>query len=461
MFNTTDPEPLTCDAVNAAVCAGLHAVRDDGLLSPAVSDQIQAILEDFYARVSLDLDGRDEAYWQSFQALFGFAKVDVDRRVTPMNAANLCPEPTALLQASNLLRLEYNNNVAQQLRTGGKLRALQLEQTRRSLAALLKLPNANNLAVVRNASEGNNAINNGYRDWKKGDNVVLWDGNHPTNNVAWDLRQRHAPTPFEIKRVSLLRTDTPDQIASKFIAVIDDHTRIVSYSLISNSNGIRIPDTAVWKIWKHALGKANCHVHVDGTMGWGAVRVDLTAPPFHSFTSSAHKWFLGPKETAILYMAAKQAPNFVPNIYAYDYKIHIYDLKDIPANALRFELIGQRDDANLITLQWTAAMWQLLQAKQPEQRVTELADHLIGLLDRRDKRWVLVTPADAQQRAGVLWFAAPRGNRKQTLSDFIYEHHRIAAAGNDALFRVCPHIYNTKDDLVRLVKGMNAWYEGP
>lgn len=459
MFATTDREMLTCADVNAEVGRDLDDARDAGLLSAGVSDEIQRILAAFYAAVSVDGPRRDEAYWRGFQALFGFAQVDPGRRVIPMNAANLCPEPTALLRASNLLRLEYNENVAQQLRTRGGVRVGQLEATRRSLAALLGLTDADSLAIVRNASEGNSAINNGHRGWRSGENVVLWGGNHPTNNAAWALRQ--ASEPFAIRRVTLQPTDTPEQVARKFIAEIDDQTRFVSYSLISNINGIRVPDSAVAKIWDHARTRANCHVHIDGTMALGALPINLGDPHCHSFTSSAHKWFLGPKETAILYMASERAPKFVPNIYAYDYKIHFHDLREIPRSALRFELIGQRDDANIIALHWTALMWQLLQAKRPYQRVTELADYIITQLAKPAGRWELLTPGPQEQRAGVLWIKAPQGRRSATLYKAIYDRQdaRIAASGDDALFRVCPHIYNTQSDIDRLVSGMNAWYE--
>src|SRR5207245_1829993 len=96
--------------------------------------------------------------------------------------------------------------------------------------------------------------------------------------------------------------------------------------------------------------RLNCHVHIDGTMEWGARAVDLSRPRCHSFVSSAHKWFLGPKETGILYMSPDKVQNFAPSIFAYDYKIEIGNWADMPKSALRFELLGQRDDVNIITL---------------------------------------------------------------------------------------------------------------
>ncbi|NIP83132.1 MAG: aminotransferase class V-fold PLP-dependent enzyme, partial [Gemmatimonadetes bacterium] len=43
---------------------------------------------------------------------------------------------------------------------------------------------ADEIAIVRNTSEGNNTVVNGL-ELGPGDEVVIWDQNHPTNNVAW------------------------------------------------------------------------------------------------------------------------------------------------------------------------------------------------------------------------------------------------------------------------------------
>lgn len=54
-----------------------------------------------------------------------FASVAPSERVTPMNAANLCPEPTARIESLNELHLEYNLDISQQMRTAQGERVLQ------------------------------------------------------------------------------------------------------------------------------------------------------------------------------------------------------------------------------------------------------------------------------------------------------------------------------------------------
>jgi selenocysteine lyase/cysteine desulfurase len=341
-------------------------------------------------------------------------------------------------------------------------RVLQLEHARQRIADGLKLRSQNDLAIVRNASEGNNAISCGYRNWNTAsrENVVLWSENHPTNLEAWRLRAEwgrpHNNPLFTIRLVSFPSNASDQFITNAFIGSIDNQTRFVSFSETANSTGFRIPERVISNIWERVQTLPNCHVHIDGTMSWGARSVDLSNPRCHSFVSSAHKWFLGPKETGILYMAPDKVQNFVPSIFAYDYKITVPDKwQDMPNNALRFELIGQRDDVNIITLAWTQMMWDVLEGHKPDERVAYLAQYLMGKL--LESGWALITPQDPTRSWGVVRVHADQGGRQKSLYDWLYDNVHIAGSGNDKTFRLCPHIYNTLADIDRAVEGMNTW----
>lgn len=84
------------------------------------------------------------------------------------------------------------------------------EEARRKLAAFIGA-GEDEIAVVRNTSEANNLIVTGL-ELKAGDEVVLFDQNHPTNNVAWDVRA--ARIGFTVKRVSL---QTPPESTEEIV----------------------------------------------------------------------------------------------------------------------------------------------------------------------------------------------------------------------------------------------------
>jgi cysteine desulfurase/selenocysteine lyase len=454
-------------------------------------DERQAVLALLKPLFDLIRDSpRGEPFWLAFQRHFGFQ--GARPRIVPMNAANLCPEPEPLIAAANLLRIAYNRNVAQQVRTAGGPRVAQLENVRARLARSLGLPpeRKNDLALIRNSSEGNNAIHCGFRDWTRTDDlaqldsVVVWDDNHPTNLDAWRLRRDPARRPrnnrdkpdtpqqgdlFELITLGLDRRDDSEQIAKAFIGRIDKRTRFVTFSETSNGSGMRIPEKAIERIWQHVAANAHpdCHVHIDGTMSWGARPVNLSRAHCHSFVSSAHKWFMGPKETAVFYMRKDRAVRFTPSIHAYDYQIKVPAWDKLPDDALRFELLGQRDDVNLITLDLTQMMWDLLAAHQPYARVTHLADRMKRQLLKF--QWRLRTPESAETSAGIVRVEAPRepGERSPSLYNWMYDaarEHRFGGSGGGdtpekETFRLCPHLYNTEDDIDHAVASMNAWRE--
>ena len=131
----------------------------------------------------------------------------------------------------------------------------------------------------------------------------------------------------------------------------------------------------------------------------------------------------------------------------------------MPDTALRFELLGQRDDVNLIILACTQLMWTALQVRDPDKRVAHLSTYLIEELANSRPKWELITPSGSDRRWGVVRIVAPQEDRSKSLYDWQYDTkgYRIAGSGDDKTFRLCPHIYNTEQDIKLAVRGMNAW----
>ena len=235
------------------------------------------------------------------RALFDFPEARV-----PMNAANLCPSPRSVAEAVTRLTRTIDLDCSFQNRARfGEL----LEASRATVAAQLGVPAAE-VALVRNTSEANNIVNAGL-DLGPGDEVVLWEQNHPTNAVAWDVRAaRHG---FAVVRVAVPEDPADeDALLAPFLAALSPRTRVLAVTHISNISGIRLPI--------HRLGEAlagrGVHFHVDGAQSWGAVALDLPAVGCHSFSGSAHKWFMGPKEVGLLWVHSDAIERIWPAVVA-------------------------------------------------------------------------------------------------------------------------------------------------
>ncbi|MEC9223603.1 MAG: aminotransferase class V-fold PLP-dependent enzyme, partial [Pseudomonadota bacterium] len=120
----------------------------------------------------------EQDYWPLVRSKFAFSEASV-----PMNAANLCPSFRAVAETVEMLTYDIDRDCS--FNNRAKFEGL-LERSRYLVAEQLNV-SADEIALVRNTSEANNIINNGIR-LNEGDEVLLWDQNHPTNNVAWDVR---------------------------------------------------------------------------------------------------------------------------------------------------------------------------------------------------------------------------------------------------------------------------------
>jgi isopenicillin-N epimerase len=376
----------------------------------------------------------EEAYWSMVRRQFPF----IEERV-PMNAANLCPSPRAV--SERVAGLTHDIDVDCSFQNRRKFTDL-VEQARARVAAQLGV-SADEVAIVRNTSEANNIINNGL-PLKPGDEVVIWDQNHPTNNVAWDVRA--ARFGLVIRRVSTPKQPTgAAELIAAFEHSFTPRTRVLAVTHVSNTSGIRLPVPELAALAR----RRGAFFHLDGAQTWGAFRVNLRELGCDSYSASAHKWFMGPKEAGILFVRADRIPEIWPNTVAPGWGDDAEpDLK----GARKFESLGQRDDACLAALGTAAELHDTIGPDRVQARVLELAKALKEGMAEAGAR--LVTPMDPSLSGGVCIMEAPAGNR-QALVDKLYYEHGIAAAVSGGL-RLCPHIYNTRDHIDRAIRAVQA-----
>lgn len=379
-------------------------------------------------------DPASDDYWQSVRDQFAFPENTV-----PMNAANLCPsfqsvtETVAELTADIDSDCSFNNRAKY---------SDMLEQTRTLVAEQLHV-DSDEVALVRNTSEANNIINNGLQ-LDGGDEVVIWDQNHPTNHVAWEVRAARFGT--RVRKVATPASPTdPQQLVDAFVDAFGPRTRVLALTQVSNVSGIKLPVKEIIAA-AHARG---IYVHVDGAQSWGAMALDLADLGADSFTASAHKWYMGPKEVGLLYVRSENIPRIWPSVIAPGWGD---DVEADPIGARKFESLGQRDDAALAALGITAQLHNEIGPARVEARITELAQHLKEGIAAQGLR--LVTPMSPELSHGVCITRAPSG-QGGSISGRLYSEHGIAGAATGGV-RLCPTIYNTTNHIDRAITGLGA-----
>jgi len=376
----------------------------------------------------------DEAYWTQVRAAF-----PLRGGIAPMNSANLCPAPRMVIDASIEAMRDVDADVSSQNRS--KYNALR-EEVRERLASYLGA-DADELAIVRNTSEANNIIVGGL-PLGEGDEVVIFDQNHATNSVSWDVRA--AQHGFSVRRVGV--PEAPEgsgELLDAFVAELTPRTRAISFSDISNVTGVRLPVAELCRIAR----ERGIHAHVDGAQSFGFLDLDLQALGCDSYASSAHKWFMGPKEAGILFVRGERIAEIWPGVVGVGWG---NGAATSARGARKFETLGQRNDATMAGMAAALDLHESIGPARVEARVVELASLLksgLGAIPGAHP----ITPLSPELSGGVVIYRF-EGVEARPLFEGLYEEYRVAGATTGGM-RLCPHVYNTREDVERAVTGIS------
>jgi selenocysteine lyase/cysteine desulfurase len=378
-----------------------------------------------------------ENYWTLVAGQFPLTSGKI-----PMNAANLCPAPRLVSDRVAELNRDEDSDISNPNRA--KFNALAA-QSRSKVAEHLGV-SADEIALVRNTSEANNTINNGV-PLKAGDEVVLWEQNHQCNNAAWDVRaERHG---FTVKRVSLPATiNDPQDIVNAFEAALSPKTKVLSITYISNTSGIRLPAKELCTMAR----QRGIYVHLDGAQTWGYLKLNLKEIGCDSYSASAHKWFMGPKQVGVLYVRRERIAEIWPSIVSVGWN---KDSLTGTVASKKFETLGQRDDGAVSAVGAAVDFHRTIGLENVEARTTALASALKEGLSRNNKI-KLVTPMDPRLSGGVVISQMPGFDRTKmsALVSGLYEKYGIAGAATGGL-RLSPHVYNSMADVQLAVRAVN------
>ena len=361
-----------------------------------------------------------------------------DDRV-PMNAANLCPMPVVVSDAY----ARYARELDQDLSPANRQRIEALRESARTRIAALLGTSADELALVRNTSEANNVIVQGV-PLDPGDEILLWDQNHPSNSVAWDVRASRSGC--TVRRFSVpVDSGSVDEVISIIVSAIGDGTKVISFTHISNVTGFRLPLAELCAAVRRK--KPNVHIHVDGAQTWGAVDIDLGAVECDSFSGSAHKWFVGPREVGLLYVRERHIRKIWPTVVSVPWG---NEVEPSAVGARKFDALGQRDDAALAALDDAAGLHEALTPAGIEQRSAAVAARLREGL--QDLGVPFVSSMHPEFASSVIILAAPR-DRGADLVENVFRDSGIITAAVGGL-RMSSHFYNTEDHVDRVIAGI-------
>ncbi len=375
----------------------------------------------------------DEKFWREVRAKFL-----IPRDLAFLNTANLAPMSLPVLEAIEKNTRSYETNPSPEART---VLLHAREDARTMLATALRVT-PEEITLTRNTTEGNNFVSSGL-DLRPGDEVIVSSDNHPSNLNAW--KQKATRFGFTVVSVDPPPAHPGTQgYLDIFAKAFTPRTKVLAMTYVSSNTGDVLP---VKELCAFARQRGVLSL-VDAAQAFGVIDVNLADIQPDFFTGSMHKWPCGPKEKGVLFVNEAAQDRIHPSVYG------VYAGAVGISRALEGE--GQRDDAA------TAAVVEALRFQDQigratiEKRSRGLAQHLMTEL-RKVSGVQLWTDATPDRSAAIVIFKPGKLDPRQ-LGDALTKERIVvttrAANGSNPGLRAAMHMFNTTDDIDRLVEAV-------
>lgn len=207
-----------------------------------------------------------------------------------LNHAAVSPWPTLTTKA-------VQDFAQQNCQSGSKNYPLWLEteeQLREMLCQLINADSADDIALLKNTSEGLSVIAYGI-DWQVGDNIVIPAGEFPSNRVVWESL---SPQGVETRQIDIMSTSDPELA---LMQAVDDRTRLISISAVQYHNGFRLNLEKIG----HFCQQQDILYVIDAIQHIGALPFDNQKIGADYIVADGHKWMMGPEGLALFYSSKK------------------------------------------------------------------------------------------------------------------------------------------------------------
>ncbi|MGP8081023.1 MAG: aminotransferase class V-fold PLP-dependent enzyme [Dehalococcoidales bacterium] len=314
------------------------------------------------------------------------------------------------------------------------------ETETRQYAAKLLEAEADEIAFVSSTSLGLSLVASGI-SWEAGDNVVIADGDFPSNIYPWLNLQKQG---VQVKFIP--RNKDGAVTLNDIVNVVDKNTRLVSLSTVNYVTGYRIDVPAIGAYLK----QRNILFCLDAIQSLGVFPIDTTYVDF--LAAGANKWLLGPVGIGILYVKKENIGLLDPALAGWkcvqdNHNYVCYNLNFLES-AKRFEP-GCVSLMGIIGLHAALTLLLEIEVKNIANRLTHFRKMLVPALN--EKGYNVFGDDNPGTSSGITSFSSES-------CDILGLHNTLDGLGivnslregldGSKCIRVAPHFYNTEKEIM-------------
>ena len=240
-----------------------------------------------------------------------------------------------------------------------------------------------------------------------------------------------------------------NNIRQSFASVITGRTRLVMFSHIQYSTGLRMPVAAIASI-AHKVG---ARVLVDGAQGPGHVELDMNALGVDFYSSPGQKWLLGPDQTGALFIKHNLIPEIQPSRIGFGFSSNFNTEGRFDAVTNSIDKFSMSTTSAPLRAGYNAAVAKILDQDMTkiEKRNLELSSILKQALTSVEGVNVL-SPLDGSECSALTTFKMDGVDSNKATSK-LWKNDKIVvrAIESQKAIRVSTAFFNTEDEIQKLV----------
>ena len=385
-----------------------------------------------------------------------------NRDIAYLDSGATAQKPQIVIDAINNFYDKFNANPHRGAYTLSVEATAVYEDTRAKIAKFINAKHPEEIIFSKNASESLNllAYSYGLDNLKKGDDVVISIMEHHSNLVPWQFVTQKTGSELKYMYINDEFELSKEEIESK----ITDNTKIVGITHVSNVLGTI---NNVKEIIKYAH-KKGAVVIVDASQSIPHMKIDVQDLDADFLVFSGHKMF-APLGIGVLYGKRELLNKMNPFLMGGDMIEYVYEQKTTFAPLPNKFEAGTQNVEGVVGLGAAIDYINSIGYDKIQEHDREIVEYAREKLSKLDYLDIYMTP-NAENHSAVISFNI-KGVHPHDVASILDSENVCVRSGNhcaqplmrflgiDSTCRASFYIYNTKEDVDRLVAGIEKAYK--
>ena len=385
-----------------------------------------------------------------------------NRDIAYLDSGATAQKSQIVIDAINNFYDKYNANPHRGAYTLSVEATAIYEDTRAKIAKFINAKHPEEIIFSKNASESLNllAYSYGLDNLKKGDDVVISIMEHHSNLVPWQFVTQKTGSELKYMYINDEFELSKEEIESK----ITDNTKIVGITHVSNVLGTI---NNVKEIIKYAH-KKGAIVIVDASQSIPHMKIDVQDLDADFLAFSGHKMF-APLGIGVLYGKRELLNKMNPFLMGGDMIEYVHEQKTTFAPLPNKFEAGTQNVEGVVGLGAAIDYINSIGYDKIQEHDREIVEYAREKLSKLDYLDIYMTP-NAENHSAVISFNI-KGVHPHDVASILDSENVCVRSGNhcaqplmrflgiDSTCRASFYIYNTKEDVDRLVAGIEKAYK--